>query len=185
MALKEWNVVCEAIRQGQQIVLARKGGIAEPEGEFQLPRTQFWLYPTFFHEAATRLNARGQQIVRDQPHLAQPPQSTTVPLDLVCQVTDVVYLDQIELLDHLAEEQILDREALEMRFHYRQPGLYALVIRAWQVETPFDLQPTEQMLGCRSWVELDQGLPLVRKAAVLQEAEFERRRKILLSALTQ
>lgn len=36
IALKEWAVVVKALRQGRQIFLLRKGGIAEQCGEFRV-----------------------------------------------------------------------------------------------------------------------------------------------------
>ena len=45
-AYKEWAAICLALAQGKQSLLLRKGGIAEPDGDFQLEQTDFWLLPT-------------------------------------------------------------------------------------------------------------------------------------------
>lgn len=184
LALKEWNIVCEAITQGSQIVLARKGGIAEPEGEFELPKDRFWLYPTFFHEAAAKLNSQGTELLQRHPELSQAPTSLAVPLTVVCEVVAAVYLQQENQLSALASEQILSEEALSMRFHYRQPGLHALIVRAYLTALPQTLTPTESMSGCKSWVDLGETLETGDLRPVLEDAEFESRKKILLSSLT-
>ncbi|WP_158545230.1 DUF1802 family protein [Bremerella cremea] len=183
LALKEWNVVCEAIGQGRQIVLARKGGISEPEGEFELPKNQFWLYPTFFHEAAAKLNQQGIELLDAHPEFNQPPASSHALLSLVCEVVASVYLQDERQLVALAPEQILNEEALSLRFHYRQPGLHALVIRAYVASTPATLRPTEAMAGCKSWVELEAPLPTGSLQPVISDDEFERRKNLLLSSL--
>lgn len=183
LALKEWNVVCEAVRQGRQLVLARKGGISEPEGEFQLPRTRFWLFPTYFHEAPARLNDAGRAIVEQMPSLTAVPVSDEVRLDLICEVAVAIYVESVEQLSAALTEQILNRETLEQRFYYRHPGLHLLIVRAYEAAEPVLLRPTATMQGCKSWVELDEPLPAVRKSAILSDREFERRKKILLSAL--
>lgn len=185
LALKEWNVVCEAIRQGRQMVLARKGGISEPEGEFQLPRTRFWLFPTYFHEAPARLNDAGRAIISQMPLLTAAPASEEVRLDLICEVAVAIYIESVEKLSAALAEQVLNREALEQRFYYRHPGLHLLIIRAYEAAEPALLRPTTTMQGCKSWVELDEPLPAVRKLAVIPDGEFERRKKILLSALDE
>ncbi|PQO42399.1 DUF1802 family protein [Blastopirellula marina] len=184
LALKEWKIVCEAISQGEQIVLARKGGIAEPEGEFELPKNRFWLYPTFFHEAAAKLNPQGTELLKQHPELGQAPTSDQVPLTIVCEVAAAVYLQQESQLQALASEQILNEEALAMRFHYRQPGLHALIVRAYVAASPASLTPTEAMSGCKSWVDLGEDVETDDLRPVLEDTKFEARKKILLSSLT-
>src|SRR5690349_21807542 len=49
-AYKEWAAICLALAQGKQSLLLRKGGIAEPNGEFQVEHMRFWLLPTYAHQ---------------------------------------------------------------------------------------------------------------------------------------
>ncbi|MEW4561610.1 DUF1802 family protein [Bremerella sp. JC770] len=183
LALKEWNVVCEAIARGKQIVLARKGGISEPEGEFELPKNRFWLFPTHFHEAESKLNAMGRKLLEDHPEFTQPPASPDVTMHLVCEVTDAVYLEDESKIDASLFEQILNREALHMRYNYRAPGIHLLVIRAYEVSQPQTITPTQAMSGCKSWVELPTPLELGEMQGVIADADFEMRKNLLLSAL--
>lgn len=183
LALKEWNVVCEAIARGQQIVLARKGGIAEPEGEFELPKNRFWLYPTHFHEAESKLNGLGKKLLQEHPEFVQVPTSPEVRMHLVCEVAEAIYLEDEAKLDASLFEQILNREALHMRYHYRAPGIHILVVRAYEVSQPTTLTPTEAMSGCKSWVELPEALETGDLHPVLAHADFEVRKNLLLSAL--
>ncbi len=183
LALKEWNVVCEAIRRGQQIVLARKGGISEPEGEFELPKDRFWLYPTHFHEAGAKLNSLGQQLLKEHPEFTQPATSPEVTMSLVCEVTDAVYVEDEAKLAASMFEQILNHEALRMRFHYRSPGIHLLVVRAYEVSTKVTVMPTEAMAGCKSWVELDAPLEMGHYEPIVDEQSFAVRKNLLLSSL--
>ena len=48
VALKEWAFVVDALRRGEQIALARKGGLRDARG-FELRADAFWLFPTAFH----------------------------------------------------------------------------------------------------------------------------------------
>jgi len=183
LALKEWNVVCEAIASGRQMMLARKGGIAEPEGEFQLPKDRFWLYPTYFHEAEAKLNEQGKQLLADHPEFTQPPASPDVTMHLVCEVTDAIYVEEEAKLETVLSEQILNREALRMRFHYRAPGIHVLVIRAYEVSRPATITPTEAMAGCKSWVEYHEPLETGELRPIVDDAAFTIRKKMLLSSL--
>ena len=47
-ALKEWSNVIESLGRGEQIILIRKGGIADPH--FGIEADRFYLYPTYFHQ---------------------------------------------------------------------------------------------------------------------------------------
>ena len=49
-ALKEWAVVCDALRDGRQICLLRKGGIREEAG-------------VFLHDHGARRPANDRQVV--------------------------------------------------------------------------------------------------------------------------
>ena len=49
-ALKEWASVVEALKEGRQVLLLRKGGIAERRGAFRVEQAAFSLYPTFLHQ---------------------------------------------------------------------------------------------------------------------------------------
>src|SRR3982751_3462271 len=50
IGFKEWAVVCEALGQGRQSVILRKGGIAEGQEGFSFKHSEFFLFPTWFHE---------------------------------------------------------------------------------------------------------------------------------------
>ncbi len=49
-AFKEWAGVCRALGLGRQILVLRKGGIAEGPGGFSPEHESFWLFPTHLHE---------------------------------------------------------------------------------------------------------------------------------------
>src|SRR3954469_15109399 len=52
-AFKEWAVVCRALGLGRQILILRKGGIAEGPRGFEVLDPQFFLYPTYLHQSPT------------------------------------------------------------------------------------------------------------------------------------
>src|SRR2546426_7396569 len=50
VGFKEWAIVCQALGEGRQSVILRKGGIAEGRDGFAFRHREFFLFPTFFHE---------------------------------------------------------------------------------------------------------------------------------------
>jgi hypothetical protein len=49
MALKEWAITVEAMAQGDQVLLLRKGGIHEEGKDFRVIHDEFLFYPTYLH----------------------------------------------------------------------------------------------------------------------------------------
>ena len=54
-ALKEWAMICQALADGRQTLLVRKGGIQEIKDGFEVTHRSFWLFPTYVHQKATDL----------------------------------------------------------------------------------------------------------------------------------
>src|SRR5262249_33425513 len=52
IAFKEWAGVCDALIQGRQTIIVRKGGISEGAGpgSFVPEHAEFWIYPTWVHQ---------------------------------------------------------------------------------------------------------------------------------------
>ena len=88
IAFKEWSLVCDALGDGRQSIILRKGGIAEGRDGFQFKHREFFLFPTHFHEQAKHLPrhlepliVEGEDgcslwdLVEDELILAMPPYS--------------------------------------------------------------------------------------------------------------
>jgi hypothetical protein len=164
IALKEMESLCARLAEGRQILLLRKGGIAEPGGAFEDPAREFFLFPTRHHE-------RGEA----------PPDR--VDLALVAVLEDALRVDDLGRLRGLEEAHGLSAEDLERRFRYRAPGLQALLLRVWTLARPLTIPDARRHDGCRSWVELDREHPVERGAPALDEADFAARVAELRKAL--
>jgi hypothetical protein len=159
IAFKEWAEVCEALVDGRQTILIRKGGIAESRGAgcFEPKYSEFWLYPTWVHQA--------EQGVR--PGVLPQPMARRAPGDLAVSIRGLVRIDTIaevtseRALGALAEFHVLTAETVSKRFHYRQPGVWVLGARVWRHDRGFRVNPTPEHAGCKTWVELDQAYPTV------------------------
>ena len=47
--MKEWGAVVNALAEGDQTVIFRKGGLKDGKGGFKLESRQFGLFPTVYH----------------------------------------------------------------------------------------------------------------------------------------
>lgn len=152
IALKEWSVVCEALRTGRQAILVRKGGIHDGPQGFTPEHQQFWLFPTRFHQAETEIVTSAHDLI-PKAQSAVPP-AGRLHLSMQARVVDcfqVIREDQLALLQDL---QILTAEVLQQRFHYRRPGLHILALEVFQTSEVLDLPDLPEYAGCHCWVEL-------------------------------
>lgn len=170
-ALKEWAVVCAALRAGRQTVLLRKGGVEEGPDGFRPVHDQFWLLPTRFHQSADDLSSAGAELLKAVEE-AQPPVGT-IRIDLYACVTNVTLIEKESDLTAAADLHILSPETVRDRFHYRTPGLWLLTVRVLRLAEPFELTESPHIAGCRSWVDLRNKLPTAGLEPVLSDKEFQ------------
>ncbi len=170
-ALKEWAVICQALATGRQVLVLRKGGLAEPGGDFQLEHTRFWLLPTYVHQQRTGIKPEAQALL-EQVEAERPP-AGVIRLSHFAAVTGVYHVHDIVgalLIRHL---HLWSDETVQARFAYRSPGLYVMPLRVYRAAQVFELPDTAYYAGCRSWVELERELPTEGAVPVLDERTFE------------
>lgn len=175
VAFKEWAGVCEALAQGRQSLILRKGGIAEGPGGFTPEHSVFWLYPTHVHEPQQGLRTTTQHAT------AVPPDR--VPLQVLTVVESVAMVDRLDLLPALEPFHVWTEETVLKRFHYRRPGLWVLGVRAYVRTEPEIIPLTPEHAGCKTWVPLEPPVRTQGLSPVLDDREADRRREQLADAL--
>jgi hypothetical protein len=166
-AFKEWAVICKALAQGKQALILRKGGIAEPEGDFTLAHTRFWLYPTFVHQQRAGVCPEALPLL-EQAEEERPP-AGVIRLSHFAEVQGAYHVRALTpalLLGHL---HYWSDAVVEKRFHYQTPGLYVLPVRVWRAAQAMEIPERAEYKGCKSWVELEEALPTEDATPVLSE----------------
>jgi hypothetical protein len=94
-------------------------------------------------------------------------------------------VEEVETLARLVDYHDWTEETLLKRFHYRTPGLWALVVRVYRRGEPWPLAITPGQLGCKTWVPLESPVPTnPGLVAVLDENEAKGRLASIRSALS-
>ena len=151
-ALKEWSNVVVGLGRGEQILLVRKGGIADPS--FGVEAERFYLYPTYFHQGESE---------------ARP----TVAITHWCEVVQTWTIANAAQLARLAPLVVLPEETLTTRFRFRpDQALYVIAVRIWQLANPVDIEYREAYGGCRSWISIDDEIDIDGSHPVLDEREL-------------
>jgi hypothetical protein len=152
-ALKEWSNVVAALGRGEQVVLIRKGGIADPS--FGVDAERFYLYPTYFHQGESE--ARPEVTVT---HWCEVVRTWTVP--------------DAEALDRLGAHVVLPQETLLARFRFRpDQALYVIGVRTWELAHPAQVRFHDNYGGCKSWISVDDEIDIEGSRPVLTEQELE------------
>lgn len=173
IALKEWAVICAALAEGRQIVVLRKGGIAEPDGQFRVEHERFWLYPTYVHQQESGIVAEYQTYLEHAR--ASQPAPGRVRLSHFADVVRVDRCTTLEQAEALAGWHGWSASTVASRFHYREPGLYVLTVRVYRVAEPVEMAVTAHFEGCKSWVDLGAGETIQPFEPVLSDAIFTAR----------
>lgn len=172
VAFKEWAVICQALEQGRQTILLRKGGIAEDGGEFQVEHQRFWLFPTYTHQQQTGIRSEAQSLL-DQAELDRPAPGI-VRLRSWMEVNAIHWVEDEAALLRLAPMHFWSEATVRQRFAYRRPGLFVLLGRVYQLEKPVEIEDHADYQGCKSWVPLKQGISVEGSTPVVSDEDFGR-----------
>ena len=149
-ALKEWSSVVDALGLGDQVVLIRKGGIAD--AGFGVEATQFYLYPTYFHQGENE-----HRPFVDVTHW--------------CEVVETWTTRDRDALERLESFVAIPRSALETRYRFRpDQALHVIGVRTYALPEPARVNFREHYAGCLSWISLDDEIDVDGSTPVLSEA---------------
>jgi len=173
-AFKEWAVVVDALGQGRQIILLRKGGIAEGRGGFKVDETEFFLFPTLFHQQRENVVPSAQARF---DHLRESfPPTDRLTLEYAAQVVEWTKLERLEQLELLRGQHIWRDEVLRERFDWgRGSWIVAMALRIARLDRPVELPMLPAYGGCKSWVMLAEDVCVTNTRPVLSEEEFQAR----------
>jgi hypothetical protein len=163
-ALKEWSNVVAGLGRGEQILLVRKGGIADPS--FGVEAERFYLYPTYFHQGESEARR-------------------SVTMTHWCEVVRTWTIANAAQLEQLAPLVVLPQDTLITRFRFRpDQALYVIAVRAWELAHPVEIAFHEAYGGCRSWISLDDEIDVDGSRPVLDERELSAKIESVDAVLT-
>lgn len=164
-ALKEWSNVVAALGSGEQVVLIRKGGIADPS--FGVEADRFYLYPTYFHQGESD---------------ARP----AVTVTHWCEVVRTWTVTDFEQLERLEATVLMPRETLVARYKFRpDQALYVIGVRTWKLREPVEVKFHESYAGCKSWVSVDEEIDVDGSTPVLSDQDLRTKFEAIEALLLQ
>jgi hypothetical protein len=171
--LKEWAITCEALAQGRQVVLLRKGGLLDEDGAFTLEYDPFFLLPTWLHQEKGLVKPDHHELW-DQTQKLPDESVKNAYLRHFAKVDKVWQLREDAELALKQVPHIWSQNYLDLRFTYNpDKPLLCAVVRVWQLETPLRYDLRAEDMGCRSWIETPE---VIQSAArpVLDDSQFQK-----------
>lgn len=168
-SLKEWATVVNALENGDQTVLLRKGGILDVASGFRIESKKFTLFPTQEHQEYNHIKPQFNKYLEQVK--SSPPKSG---FNRIASYAEV-----------LAEADILSEETIKKLspFHIWSDS-YINERRNWKPENPmkavflkvfkipeFHTPLKSEYQGCKSWININEEIPVGE--TVLSDTEIE------------
>ncbi|MGB3633653.1 MAG: DUF1802 family protein [Rubrobacteraceae bacterium] len=166
--LKEWAVAVKALERGDTALVVRKGGIREKE--FAVPSTRFLLLPGYEHQRPELLKPEYRHLMDEIPDRSD---QDDLIFTSFAEVHAAYEISESEALEAIDPHHIWTPEYAESRFKWRpKKPLTVLVLRTYLLAEPVELPYRENYGGCKSWIELDEAVPVEGATPALSDYEF-------------
>ena len=151
VGFKDWSLICDALGQGMQSLILRKGGIAEGRQGFRFKHDAFFLFPTQFHQQAERVR---QEVLPGLRCATQPPEGT-IEVRYFFALEWAEWLSDWDTVAQLVPLHVWREDVVRERFAYdSQRGLQCAFGRVYLLEKPWVFPDKASYGGCRSWITL-------------------------------
>jgi hypothetical protein len=175
IALKEWAVAVQALKEGDQIFILRKGGIEEETRDFQVKTNFFYLYPTYEHQKKHLLKDSYQSQMDNTLQGWSLEDKHVIITTCAEMVEDIEITDQAQL-DRLLPYHIWTESFTEDRLRWKRTSpLHLMLLRVFKLDMPREADIYSEYLGCKSWIQLQGEWEDISKTPVLNDADFAER----------
>ena len=168
--LKEWAVAIRALERGETALVVRKGGIREKA--FAVANRRFLLLPGYEHQRQELLKPEYRELLKDIPDLTD---DGPLCFTSFAEVRGAYEISEPESLEAIGPYHIWTPEYAESRFRWRpKKPLTVLVLRVYLLQETVELPYSVAYGGCKSWIELEQPIPIAGPRPALEDEAFDR-----------
>lgn len=171
-ALKEWAVAIEALGQGRQALIIRKGGIREEHNRFEVRFPEFLFFPSFEHQQSDLLRPEHAAALSDA--LAATPDDDSLTFTHFARVHSAFAVSELAELESLAPHHIWTQQYAEKRLRWKpRVALTAMVLRVYRLPEPKQVPVRPEYAGCKSWLPLLDTVTVDALEPAMSDAAFE------------
>lgn len=172
IALRDWAVTLEALGEGTQILLMRKGGIHEETRHFEVASDAFFLFPAFEHQKAELLKPEYQTNI-NETLVGWSPEDKTITIKYYAKLHEDIEVLEEGKLQALYAHHIWTNEFATERLKWKKKlPLHVLLLRVYKLEQPVEIPFEAEYGGCKSWLSLPASLEGLDAYPVLSDEVF-------------
>ncbi|MDI4644783.1 DUF1802 family protein [Cohnella hashimotonis] len=184
IALREWAVAVKALETGKQIVVLRKGGIAEETKEFRLESPTFFLFPSYEHQREHLVKPGTSPSVAETV-AAFEKEPGTVVVSSYAEVAGDIEVTDSETLRKLDPFHLWTENYAEERLKWKKTKpLHVLLLRVYVLDEPVAIPNDERYGGCKSWIHLAEPLSAREARPALVDEAFDKEVQAVRQALS-
>lgn len=174
-AFKEWRSVIEALGRGEQIIILRKGGIIEDEGDFVPKEKYFFLFPTQTHERKENLKKVYDLDVQ---------YNREIEIKYWAETVFAKKIENEETLKKLSPYHIWSDDVLLERFHrWNKDEVWCLIVRVYKLKNPVKVEMKPEYGGCKSWIDISENIDIQGSTPVIPDEDFEKLCNVILQKI--
>jgi hypothetical protein len=171
-ALKEWASVVSALMTGDQVILLRKGGLADRSFGVKAPR--FLLMPTYLHQTENQFRPSLTHHVEASAGRSE--DDPSIEFRAWCEVVRSFEVRDLDVLLQLSDQVIFTDDTIRARFAFRpDQAVHVIAVRTYLLPESVSIENERRFGGCRSWVTLTAPVDLDGSRPVLAEEDLQRR----------
>lgn len=155
IGFKEWQIICQALQNGTQSLILRKGGIHEGRAGFSFAHDEFVLFPTRFHAQ--------HEMVKGAALPCQENEWKIGDIVTVTHYAKAVWAKTITdptQLASIADFHLYADQLVQERFDWEGKGMHSgsihvALVRVYELSSAWEFPYTAAHGGCRSWLKLN------------------------------
>ena len=168
--LKEWATVVNALEQGKQTVILRKGGILETASGFNVESKRFFLFPTWEHQETKHVKAKFQNFLTDV--LNKKPNEGFNKITSYAEVLFEKDIESADTINELSSFHVWSDSYIEERRNWMPEKPMKAVFLKTVIIPEFNLPLQPEFEGCKSWIEINSNFQEGKSALKENEIEY-------------
>lgn len=170
-ALKEWATIVNALENGDQTVLLRKGGVLDIASGFRIESRKFLLFPTQEHQEYNHIKPQFHKYLEQVK--SDPPKSGFNRITSYAEALAEANILSEETIKKLSLFHIWSDSYINERRNWKPENpikaVFLKVYKIPELNTPLK----SEYQGCKSWININEEIP--KGEAVLSHTEIESR----------
>ena len=168
-SLKEWATVINALENGDQTVLLRKGGILDVASGFRIESKKFLLFPTQEHQEYNHIKPQFHNYLEQVK--SNPPKNGFNRITSYAEVLAEADISSEETIKRLSSFHIWSDSYINERRNWKPENpMKAVFLKVYKIPE-FNTPLKSEYQGCKSWININEEIPIGE--VVLSDSKIE------------